>query len=382
MPNIPQRQSLLGQTVTSIRQAIQNGDWKEALPPERRLCEQLNISRSTLRRALKKIEDEGLIDSGKSGTRRKILISIPPSSASLPTHTQQESPKQIKKLLWITRKPLSDLPSITVKLIALLQSKLGNQGCLVEVTHLTERAILNPDRHIAQWLAEYSADVFFLHWMPANVQHWFQQQKLPVCILGTPADSIDIPSVEVDSLPALRHAIGKLQRLGHRHIVLIRQAENMVGEEKIEEAFRSEAEGQILTTIIRCPDDPDSLPSAFDKHFGVSQKSPATAAICTLPHLALFTLTHLQKLGFSIPAQLSILVLRSQPMLDFICPKLAHYSLNEERAISETLPRVLDLLHHQATSSTHISLTPEFVDGDSLAPPLSSPPSTKYTPSP
>ena len=70
MSIIPKRVSLLAQSVESLRLGIAGGQWEGHLPPERALCEELEISRSTLRRAMLKIEEEGLIDSGRSGKRR------------------------------------------------------------------------------------------------------------------------------------------------------------------------------------------------------------------------------------------------------------------------------------------------------------------------
>jgi len=57
----PQRISLPKETYRVLLEAIENGTWSEFLPGERRLCEQFQVSRPTLRHALLQLEKEGVI---------------------------------------------------------------------------------------------------------------------------------------------------------------------------------------------------------------------------------------------------------------------------------------------------------------------------------
>lgn len=358
MTNIPQRQSLLGQTVASIRLAITTGSWGDYLPAERRLCDDLKISRSTLRRALSKVEDEGLIESGSSGRRRKItysgeILSVEPGTGS-----------KNKKVIWITRLSLSELPSITLRLIALLQNKLSAQRCMVDVVRVPERVIDNPKQYMADWLDEYDADVWVLHWMPEGVQKWFQQNQRLCCILGSPGDGVLLPSIEIDSLAAMRHSLGLLQRKGHQHIGLVREDSQLVGEIYTERILHEQAEGNFTASVYACAKDPYLIGEEFEKRWTVKEHRP-TALVCTLPHLALYALSWLQKHHIRVPEDMSIITLRSQPILEYCSTSIAHYALNEERAISELTPRLLDLLSHQTCATTPINLIPEFVSGDS-----------------
>ena len=59
--SIPQRHSLVGQAVTYLNASIAAGQWRDWLPAERTLCEMLQVSRSTLRRALAQLQRDGAI---------------------------------------------------------------------------------------------------------------------------------------------------------------------------------------------------------------------------------------------------------------------------------------------------------------------------------
>lgn len=359
MPEIPQRVSLLAQAVDSLRRGIAGGEWTEVLPPERALCESLHISRSTLRRALDKIEEEGLIAKGRSGKRRRIIASPHPSSF-------ESGPRGTRSIVWLTRQPLLDLPSINLRLIAQLQSRLSAHDCILNVVRVPDKPLANPDAHMEDWLKELSANAWILHLMPEGVQQWFYRHQPVTCIVGSRAPGVALASIEIDSTAPLQHAVAMLRRHGHQRVGLIRPEQHLVGEERLEESLLELFEDPSLPTVLACPSDPTRMARRFKKVFASKRGSLPTALICSTPRLALFTLTWLQQHRIPVPGQVSLIVLRSQPILDFASPSLAHYTIHEERAITQLLPRLLDLLQTHVCSTSHINLIPEFVPGDSL----------------
>ena len=71
---IPHRVSLASQASAYLREGIRNGQWEKWLPSERELCEELQVSRFTLRAPLKELGRKGITKAvPQKGTQ--ILIS-------------------------------------------------------------------------------------------------------------------------------------------------------------------------------------------------------------------------------------------------------------------------------------------------------------------
>jgi LacI family transcriptional regulator len=73
MDLVPKRHSLVTETTALLREAIAAGRWPDLLPGERKLCQQMQIGRDTLRAAIQQLEQEGLVLGGEAGKQRKIL---------------------------------------------------------------------------------------------------------------------------------------------------------------------------------------------------------------------------------------------------------------------------------------------------------------------
>src|SRR3954471_6721856 len=70
--DLPRRHSLSAQTAAAIRKGIEEGAWQEMIPSERRLCELFQVSRPTVRTALRQLAKEGFI-AIHHGRRNRIL---------------------------------------------------------------------------------------------------------------------------------------------------------------------------------------------------------------------------------------------------------------------------------------------------------------------
>src|ERR1051326_7928005 len=73
MIEIPKRHSLVEQAAESLRRSLHTPEWADRLPPERQLSDLLQVSRPTLREALKLLEREGSLRISSGGRRIPVL---------------------------------------------------------------------------------------------------------------------------------------------------------------------------------------------------------------------------------------------------------------------------------------------------------------------
>src|ERR1051325_537675 len=66
MIEVPKRSALIDQAAEALRRNLHLAEWAQGLPPERVLSDHLQVSRPTLRLALKTLEREGLVRLSKS----------------------------------------------------------------------------------------------------------------------------------------------------------------------------------------------------------------------------------------------------------------------------------------------------------------------------
>lgn len=354
------RVSLLAQAVERLRAGIASGEWTTHLPPERRLSESMKISRSTLRRAMTKIEEEGLIAVGCPGKRREIIAK--------PKMFEKGSDQiRIKKVIWLTCNELHEIPTVNLRSIVMMQEMLATYQCLLHVLRIPDKVLAYPESRMAGWLDEQGGDVWLLHLMPPAVQQWFYQFRPTSCIFGSRAEGVDLASVDIDTPAAMRHALAMLKRRGHKRVALVRSASDLVGENVLE-AILHEQFDERDGTVIACPSEPERMGPIFEQVFADRGKGMApTALVCSIPSLAMFALTWLQQNGITVPGDVSLVLLRSELLLNYSSPRITHYAINEMRTITLFFPRLVDLLESQTCETSHIGLLQELIEGESVA---------------
>lgn len=357
MPKRAQRLSVLAQTVALLEEGILEGRWAHHLPQERLLCEELGISRSTLRRSLPKIEALGLISPGERGTRRRILK----------VNTSKKLISSETSVAWLTVEDPQEFHGFIKSLYMELQKKLINQGASLQVVILPHKVLNDPAEYLESWLSEQAHDLWILHLMPDPVQQWFSANNTPCYLFGNRAKNTNLPGISVNNAPAIQHALNMLSRLGHTHLALLRHESDHIGEVQSEEAFTEATSNIAKGSVMLGSEDRERMHKLLSRHFLATERSTPTALICTLSNLALFATTWLQAHGISVPRAVSVILLRPAPGLKHIYPSLAHYAVPEHTIVPAALPAIIDLLQTGVCSDSEISLIPEFVAGESLA---------------
>jgi DNA-binding transcriptional MocR family regulator len=117
MVHLPQRTSLVAQTVKILREAIESGQWPQYLPGEFELTRLLHVSRVTLRAALAELERRKLIRGGQ-GRRREVI-----------RKRRSQTPGSARKsVVLLSPVPLHQLPASTVFWMDKLREHLDSAG--------------------------------------------------------------------------------------------------------------------------------------------------------------------------------------------------------------------------------------------------------------
>ena len=330
-PPLPQRHSLVAQTVQSLCAGIENGHWQGFLPGERELCESLQVSRRTLRSALDELQSKGWLE---VADRRR---------------------RQIKS------RRIKTESSSRAKIIAIL-----TPGTFLSLPSPMSYVMAKPGKALAKFVAEHPATVWLILSAQEPMQRWFSQQKINCLILGSCAPGIHLPSADVDYYASCRHAGGLLWRKGHRRIALVLARGMYGGDIASEEGLR------------------DALKDLPDAHLQVIRHNTSTAHLCAQidqclrsPHpptaylvaRAPHTLTvamHLMRRGKRIPQDVTVISRDDDPLFQATSPSIARYTSPPAQLANRISLAVRNLAESGITSANQIRLMPTFVPGESV----------------
>jgi LacI family transcriptional regulator len=358
---IPQRLSLVGQTVACIQAAIAQGRWQDWLPAERALCDTLQVSRSTLRRALAQLKRDGAIRAEHGAGNRIVRKGGRPRGRLRSRDVALLVPEPIERLrptqtLWIDD----------------LRAMLSERGCQLHVVHGRQYFRSTPGPALEKLVRQHPHGCWIL--MLANVacQQWFARQGLPCVIAGTRHAGVDLPFRDLDHRAACRHAAGVLLALGHRRLAFIAQKSPFAGDIESEAGFldgvRSSRHADTTAALCRHDATATSITQAL-KRLMTAPEQP-TALVVPNAYHCLAVVSGLGRLGWRVPEQVSVISRDEDPFLAFLVPEVARYVVSPQALARSLLHPVLELLVGGAPTKRSAWLMPRFVRGASIGPVL------------
>jgi LacI family transcriptional regulator len=175
--------------------------------------------------------------------------------------------------------------------------------------------------------------------------------------------------VDLDHRALCRHAAGVLLGLGHRRIALIAERTRRAGDVASELGF---IEG------IRASPHPDAEPIVVWHEPSVESVSTAlrrltehrkpTALLVANPYFYLTITSRLAQMGWRIPQDVSVLSRDEDPFLSFLLPLPARYTIPAHVFARRLLRPVLEFIETGSVSTRSVSIMPQFIRGDSIAP--------------
>lgn len=353
------RNSLVDRVVDSLVVAIGEGSYLNYLPGERPLVQQLGVSRSVVRAALKVLDHRGLIKI-EHGKRTRILAR--PGQA-----------RQWTRVVCVLCK--GDMTSMShSRALGLLQ--LQQQLSLANYTMKTffkgPPDIGPPIRRVRQLVEENPADCWVLYSGNLNLQRFFNSCETPTFLMGRPNPGVTLPHSFVDYGPACRHAVGKLMAAGHRRIGLIMDATPTQSHQILRESFHK---------AFDCSTGRDSVPIEvfYEPSRGVNNldfrllsaiknpKQAPTALIAELPSDVITVGSILGQNGLLVPKDVSLVCLGNHPVLGKWRPPISCYKVDELKYTNRVAQVILRLAREGVLPKNDYIRVPEFVAGGTIA---------------
>lgn len=357
MPLRLQRASLIDQLCTALREGLARGDWPEWLPSERRLCADLRVGRNSLRAALQRLADEGLLEvvagQGTRSTRR----------------TPRRNAKEKRVVGLLSPLPLEQLRPRQALWVDELRGILAEAGCLLRFIASPPCFRSNPAVALERLVSQEACGCWILVRSSRACQEWFSRRKVPCVIAGSCHEGVDLPFVDLNYRAMCRHAATTLLQLGHRRIAFLTQPADAAGDLNSETGFMegvrlfpaAGAEG----TIVHHDLDRDSVARCVRR---LMTGAPApTALLINQSYHYLTVFSVLAGLGRRIPADVSLLCRDEDRFLSYLEPEPARY-VEDPHLFARKLARITTgLMRERPAKTPRVQIIPRLTPGASVA---------------
>lgn len=355
--NPVRRQSLIEQTVSHLRLGIREGRWKGALPGLVRLAKDLDVSRDTVREAVKILEAQGLILSHGHGRRREVSTEEIPERTSL----------RIGILTWNDLS--AEIPSSQWILLQLAHD-LEAAGHIPIFTPFSQVTLHENTTRIIAMMVATPVDAWVVMTGSQSLLDWLQQQPVPFLAVGGRLDGRNIASSSMSSAIALEKATKRLIELGHRRVVMVCRPDwikpdpaTLVRNFLAQLAAAGLPAGAYNTPMW------EETPAGFQKLLkSIFRLTPPTALILPTGHHAFAAISFLSQRGLRVPQDVSLLVRSQDAAFDWVQPRIAHFRF-DMAALVQRVTRWVDACAKGTEDRERTHVDAELVPGDTLAPP-------------
>lgn len=359
MPQL-QRAFLVDQVDAALRKGIAEGEWVKWLPAERRLAEELQVGRNSLRLALQRLAADGVIEviPGRGhrlvAPRARATRAMRPVIGILaPFSLEELRPRQA---LWVDE----------------FRGMLGEHGMRMRFLAAPQCFGPKPGPSLRRLVAEERCAVWILLRSTNEAQTWFAREGVPCVIAGTCHQGVALPSVDLDYRAMCRHAATLLLRHGHRRLAFITTSASAAGDMQSEAGFAEglaafPAPGRAVTVRVRA--DRDGVARAVRRLMMV--KEPPTAILVNQSYHYLTVFSVLSSLGFRIPRDVSLLCRDEDHFLSYLEPEPTRYVENPRLFARKLVRQTQAVLRHPSGRPAQVRLIPRLGRGASVAAPKS-----------
>ncbi|MDF3058262.1 MAG: transcriptional regulator [Rariglobus sp.] len=358
----PHYQSLSTQVASDIETNLHRGAWLEWLPGERSLAESHQISRKTLRKALRILQERKLI-AARHGLGYLILK---PEKSAQPENGGLAPGGSIGLL---TPLPVHALRPYTALWVNELGTMLAEHDERLRVFSGRKYFSQNPACALQRLVTQHPQRCWLLSHSNEKIQRWFAGHDVPCIITGSAHPGVDLPNIDLDHRAVCRHAAAAMLRLGHRKIALINERSGRVGDSESESGFMSglqsfpDARAECMVAH-----HDGSIPQTcrlVDRLLALAE--PPTALLIVQPLSYVTVVTHLAQRGLRVPQDISVMCRDDDGFLEYVRPEPSRYACRAHLYAKKLLNPVLALAAGEPVAQRVLRIIPTHRPGGSLA---------------
>ncbi len=353
------RMSISELAAEHLRTDLRSGRWGGTLPGVARLAQDLDVSRHTVRTALRQLEAEGVITGRGLGRSRGITA----VGANIVT----QRPLRVAILRHDAR--LADANPQASAILTEIVHSLEAAGHTVFFFNKSQIELRHVVGRIAREMVKTPADAWVVIAGSRPLLEWCANQKTPCLALYGRTGGLPLARTGPDKVPAYRAATRRLLELGHRRIVNIaRAAHRLPVPGIVERAFFEEmAAHGVVTGDYNMPDWEETPEGFSDLLARLFLHSPPTALIVDEAARYIAAAEFLARRGIKVPEQVSLVSTDDDPSLAWCHPPIAHMRWDPKPVIRRVV-RWVDAVRKVKADRKIINFPAEFITGGSIGP--------------
>lgn len=344
--------SIAEQVAEHLRNELLEGRWSDRLPGRDRLAAEFGVNAKTIETALRRLENDGILENPGKGRQRHIKT----------RSRTQPAPRRFAVLL-------SEESDRSIDFIVDLRHHLLHAGH--DAFHADKSLVdlgMRPER-IAKLVAGSRADAWIVLAASLEVLEWFSQGPVPAFALFGPMTGVRIAGSGPRKAPAIAEATRSLLDLGHRRIaMLVRPRRRLPVPGLPEEAFLNALKSRgISPTAYHLPDwedNPERFHAMLDATFRVT---PPTALIVDEAALFVAVMQFCLDRRLRVPEDLSLVCTDDDPAFGWCRRRVAHITWNRGPVLRRVL-QWADQLGRGRTDVRQAFSVARFLPGDTIGP--------------
>jgi DNA-binding LacI/PurR family transcriptional regulator len=350
---------LSDQAYAAISRSLDEGRWQGEMPSELELCDELQVSRKTLRIALATLAEKGRIRLGGAGRHHHV------AKPTQPALERRAVPGQIVR--YLSPVPFEEIGNVSAQVFQSLSQSLANKGLqLVYEMHAGVFRRFSLRKMVRLAALPNTAGWILLGCTP-EIQRWFSKAGIPCVVTGCLHPHVALPYVSFDHFAACRHAAHQFFSCGCRHAAFVVPSVRSAGEQFSVDGFlaaKSHSHSDATLSILEHDDTVAGVCRVLDQ--AMLGRSPPTAYLAIGGLELLTVLTHLLRRGCRIPEQVSIISRTDEVVLGNLVPAISHYRWDAKRMGIVAARLLLQQTGGSSRAPKPVILLPEFIAGESM----------------